>query len=66
VGQSLYSKAFGTQASGSIVALGARSAELCTALAVIQRRSVDERDIHLGHPDGPAVEILSLPYTLPE
>jgi tRNA-modifying protein YgfZ len=66
LGQSLYSKAFGTQASGSIVALGARSAEQCTALAVIQRRSVDERDIHLGQPDGPAVEILSLPYTLPE
>ncbi|MES2561228.1 MAG: folate-binding protein, partial [Pseudomonadota bacterium] len=65
VGDGLYSKAFGTQASGSIVALGDRNAEQRTALAVIQRRSVDERDVHLGHDEGPSVEYLSLPYTLP-
>lgn len=64
-GDSLYSKAFGTQASGSIVALGGRDTEGCTALAVIQRRSVEEGEIHLGSADGPTVEALSLPYSLP-
>jgi tRNA-modifying protein YgfZ len=65
VGDSLYSKAFGDQASGSIVSLGAGGSAGCVALAVIQRRSVEEGAIHLGRANGPRVEPLSLPYSLP-
>jgi folate-binding protein YgfZ len=64
-GDPLYSAAFGTQASGSIVAVGAQCEASREALAVIQRRSLEDGKIHVREPDGPSVEPLTLPYTVP-
>ena len=61
-GGPLYSPEFGAdQASGAILYRGAAD----EALAVIQRSSAGSA-VHYGAPDGPQVEFLPLPYTLPE
>lgn len=65
VGDPLYSAAFGEQASGTILYLGAQTGHQREALAVIQRRSVEDATVHLHRPDGPRTEILTLPYSLP-
>jgi folate-binding protein YgfZ len=65
-GQPLYSPEFGPdQGSGAVLYTGARSGGLHEALAVVQRSSAEGQSVHLGSLDGPAVEFLSLPYTLP-
>jgi folate-binding protein YgfZ len=64
VGAPLYSPEFGAgQASGAILYPGARNGE---ALAVLQKASAGSQAVRYGAPDGPAVEFLPLPYTLPE
>jgi folate-binding protein YgfZ len=64
-GEPLYSTQFGAgQASGAILYPGALDAEGAEALAVIQKAGTDS--VRYGALDGMAVEILPLPYTLPE
>jgi hypothetical protein len=66
-GQPLYSPEFGAdQASGAILYAGSRSGDVCEALAVVQRSSAQAQAVRLGALDGPQVEFLPLPYTLPE
>lgn len=65
VGDSLYSAAFGEQASGAILYPGALTSDSREALAVIQRRSVEDASVHLNSPEGPRIELLTLPYSLP-
>jgi tRNA-modifying protein YgfZ len=64
-GDPLYSAAFGTQASGSIVTVGAQHDASCEALAVIQKRSLEEDVVHAQELDGPSIEPLTLPYNVP-
>ena len=62
VGRPLYSPEFGAdQASGAILYRGAAD----EALAVLRRASAGSA-VRYGAPDGPPVEFLPLPYTLPE
>ena len=61
----VFSSAFGEQACGSVVdavALPDGSADL---IAVVQLAAVESGDVHVGTPDGPALERLPLPYALP-
>ena len=61
-GAPLYSPEFGPdQASGAILYSGGPG----EALAVIQKSSADSQSVRFGALDGPAVELLPLPYTLP-
>jgi folate-binding protein YgfZ len=63
-GAKLYSRDFGTQACGTIVN-AARSPEGgYDLLAVIQIASAENSDVHWNSPDGPALKILPLPYTV--
>jgi folate-binding protein YgfZ len=65
-GQPLYSPEFGAdQASGAVLYTGSRSGDVCEALAVVQRSSAQAQAVRLGALDGPAVEFLPLPYTVP-
>lgn len=66
-GEPLFSADFGAeQACGAVLTAGARSDDGCEALAVIQKSSAAARDVRFGAFDGPRVEFLSLPYTVPE
>jgi tRNA-modifying protein YgfZ len=61
-GSPLYSPEFGAdQASGAILYSGAPG----EALAVVQKASAASA-LRYGAPDGPVVELLPLPYTLPD
>jgi folate-binding protein YgfZ len=61
-GDKLYSPAFGAQASGTIVN-AARSPEGGhDLLASIQIASAAKGEVHLKSPDGPALQLLPLPY----
>jgi folate-binding protein YgfZ len=67
VGAPLYSPEFGPgQASGAILYPGAPDAHGAEALAVVQKASAESQAVRYGAPDGPAVEFLPLPYTIPE
>ncbi|MDD2057728.1 folate-binding protein YgfZ [Pseudomonas sp. GD03860] len=46
------------------VVLAARAAEGCELLAVLTADAVEDNNLHLGSPDGPALALLSLPYEL--
>jgi folate-binding protein YgfZ len=66
-GQSLYSAEFGSeQASGAILYPGARDERGVEALAVVQKASAGANDVRYLALDGPRLEFLPLPYTLPE
>ena len=66
VGDALFSAEFGKdQASGSILYAGHRDEEGVEALAVVQKASASSA-VHLGALDGPRVEFLPLPYTIPD
>jgi folate-binding Fe-S cluster repair protein YgfZ len=66
VGDPLYSPEFGAdQASGAILYPGAQSEHGVEALAVLQRAGADAA-LRFGALDGARVELLPLPYTLPE
>ena len=61
-GDKLYSAALGTQSSGMVVN-AARSPEGGhDLLAVIQMASAEGQAVHWKSPDGPALELLALPY----
>jgi folate-binding protein YgfZ len=65
-GDPLYSPHFGAgQASGSIL-YGAPARGAQEALAVLQRVAVQNDVLRFGAPDGPRIQVLSLPYTLPD
>jgi folate-binding protein YgfZ len=67
VGEPLYSPEFGAdQASGAILCPGIRDERGIEALAVIQKASAGANDVRYRALDGPRVEFLPLPYTLPE
>jgi folate-binding protein YgfZ len=66
-GQPLYSPEFGAdQASGAVLYTGAVAGDVREALAVVQRSSAHAQSVRLGSLDGPAVEFLSLPYSVPD
>jgi folate-binding protein YgfZ len=65
-GDSLYSAAFGPeQASGAILVAAPGENSGYDALAVIQASAVASGTITLHTPDGPAVEFVPLPYSIP-
>ncbi len=64
VGQDLFSADFGEQSIGKIVMAAAAPEGGIECLAVLQSSSVDGGAIRLGAPDGPAAELLPLPYSL--
>jgi tRNA-modifying protein YgfZ len=65
-GDPLYSARFGNdQASGTVVNAAARAQNSHDALAVIQITALDAGSLHWKSPDGPPVELLSLPYEVP-
>ena len=64
-GDKLYSADLGDQASGVIVNAAASPDGGYDMLAVIQLSSVGAGVIHLGSRDGPALQLLDLPYEVP-
>jgi len=66
-GDPLYSEAFGSaQASGAILNAAPRAAGGYEALAVIQTRAAQGGRVHWKTPDGPVVDLQSLPYSIPD
>ena len=66
-GDPLYSHAFGPdQASGAILHANGSEGDSREALAVLQKSAVAPGSLHFRSPDGPEVEVLSLPYPLPD
>lgn len=61
-GTSLFSPVHGS-AVGEVV-IASRSAEGIELLAVLQADAVEDGNIHLGAPDGLALQLADLPYTL--
>lgn len=65
-GDPLYSALFGAeQASGSVVNVAPHPQGGNEALAVIQTAALGVGNLHWKSPEGPAVELLSLPYSMP-
>jgi tRNA-modifying protein YgfZ len=64
-GDALYSAAFGDQASGGILYV-APCDEGYEALAVIQTSSARSGTLHWKSPDGPAIQLKPLPYSIPD
>ena len=64
-GDKLYSPAFGNQSCGTIVNAARSPADGFDALAVIQIASADAGGVHWKSPDGPLLELLPLPYSVP-
>ena len=63
-GDKLYSEPYGNQASGMIVNAVSADANTHDVLAVIQTSSLDKSDVHWKSPDGPALQVQALPYTV--
>jgi tRNA-modifying protein YgfZ len=63
-GDKLYSAAYGNQASGMIVSTVSTQAGSHEVLAVVQNSSIEKADIHWQAPDGPALDIMPLPYSV--
>ena len=61
-GDKLYSQAFGDQASGMIVSAVRGNDGRHDVLAVVQTSSIETSDMHWKSPDGPALNIVALPY----
>lgn len=61
----VFSSVFGDQACGSVVDAVAIADGGADLIAVVQIAAVESGDVHLGAPDGPALERLPLPYALP-
>lgn len=65
-GTDLFAADFGEQSVGKLVNVAPAPEGGYEALAVMQTSSAAAGDVHLGAPDGPRLEILELPYPLPE
>jgi folate-binding protein YgfZ len=63
-GDNLYSSAFGEQSAGQVANAASSPAGGHDALVVAQLESLDRRDLRWKSPDGPAVELRELPYTV--
>ncbi len=61
-GDKLYSQAFGNQSSGMIVNAVRVGDGRHDVLAVVQTSTIENSDMHWKSPDGPALEIVALPY----
>jgi hypothetical protein len=61
----IYSHVFGEQACGSVLDAVAMPDGGSDLIAVVQSKAVDEGDLRLGSPGGPALDRLALPYALP-
>lgn len=61
-GDKLYAQPYGEQASGMVVSALSHSPGNHELLAVVQSANVAGGAVHWSAPDGPALEILSLPY----
>ena len=61
-GDKLYSELYGNQASGMIVSAVSADAGNHDVLAVIQTSSLEKSDVHWQSPDGPALQLQTLPY----
>lgn len=65
-GTDLFAADFGDQSVGKLVNVVPAPDGGYEALAVMQTSSASSGDVHAGAPDGPRLEILDLPYTLPD
>ncbi len=65
-GDAVYSAAFGAQAAGTVVDAKPSPTGGYDLLAVIQLSAAKSGDLCLGAPEGPAAQLLDLPYPLPE
>lgn len=63
-GTALYSTVFGDQVCGTVVNAAPAPSGGADLLAVVQIAAVAEATLHLGAPDGPALGLLELPYTV--
>lgn len=61
-GDKLYSEPYGEQASGMIVSASNTNPENREVLAVVQSGNIDKGGVHWQTPDGPALQIVPLPY----
>lgn len=61
-GDKLFSEPYGEQASGMIVSASDAKAENREVLAVVQSGNIDKGGVHWRTPDGPTLQIVSLPY----
>jgi len=61
-GDKLYSPETGTQSCGMILSAAPGPDGLFDVLAVMQIAAAEHREIHLGSPDGPELELEALPY----
>jgi len=60
----LYAPQFGEQSAGQIVNAAPAPGGGFEALAVLQTSSREAGEVHLGHPEGPRLTFLELPYPL--
>ncbi|MCA1978664.1 MAG: folate-binding protein, partial [Thiobacillus sp.] len=65
-GDSLYSDDLGGQASGTVVNAAPAPTGGYDLLAVAQVESARSQQLHLGQPDGAALTLKTLPYSVPE
>ena len=63
-GDKLYSTEYGGQASGMVVNSVAVNENTHEVLAVVQSSSIDTTTVHWHAPDGPALQLLPLPYAV--
>ena len=63
-GEKIYSHDFGDQACGTIVNAARAPEGGYDLLAVIQIASAEKGDVHWKSPDGPALKLLQLPYSV--
>ncbi len=63
-GESVYSPAFGDQSAGLVANAAPAPEGGYEALVVAQLEAVAQKSLHHGSPEGPALEILPLPYAI--
>ncbi len=63
-GTNIFSAKDGDQPVGKIVSAQHSSVEICNALAVLRTEKENDNELRLGSTTGPAITILTLPYSL--
>lgn len=64
-GAPIYAADFPGQSAGKVVDAQPAPSGGYDLLAVVQTSSIEKADIHLGDPQGPALQLTALPYPLP-
>lgn len=64
VGTDLYAPEFGEQSCGKLVTVALAPDEGLDFLAVMQISAYEAGELHLGAPDGPRLELATLPYAI--